>query len=97
MRWLLDECVDAALADQLRKLGHDVIYIAETAPQATDSDVLRRAVVEDRLLLTEDKDFGDLVIQKSTIRARAVVAADKRVPASSEIRATDRCDRTVRR
>ena len=65
MRWLLDECVDAALVLQLRQLGHDVVYIAEVSPQASDIDVIRRATDENRLLLTEDKDFGDLVFRKA--------------------------------
>jgi hypothetical protein len=63
MRWLADECVDAGLVDQLREAGHDVSYIAETASGASDATVLNRANAEDRLLLTEDKDFGDLVFR----------------------------------
>ena len=64
MRWLVDECLDAALVRHLRELGHDVVYMAETAPAASDADVTARAQRESRLLLTEDKDFGDLVIRR---------------------------------
>ncbi|MBI3516942.1 MAG: DUF5615 family PIN-like protein [Proteobacteria bacterium] len=63
MRSLADECVDAAHVSRLRAAGHDVSYIAESASGATDTDVLRRAHDEGRLLLTEDKDFGDLVFR----------------------------------
>ena len=63
MRWLADECVDAALVHRLRGAGHDVIYAAEVASGATDAQILRRANDEDRLLLTEDKDFGELVFR----------------------------------
>ncbi len=63
MRWLADECVDAGLVDQLRTAGHDVAYVAEVAPGATDPEVLRLARDDDRLLLTEDKDFGELVFR----------------------------------
>ena len=63
MRWLADECVDAALVRRLRTAGHDVIYAAEVASGATDAQILRRANDEDRLLLTEDKDFGELVFR----------------------------------
>jgi len=63
VRWLADECVDAALVSRLRGAGHDVSYLAEVASGATDATVLRRAHDEDRLLLTEDKDFGDLVFR----------------------------------
>lgn len=63
MRWIGDECVDAALVRRLRDAGHDVVYVAEVASGATDAQVLRRAQGESRLLLTEDKDFGDLVFR----------------------------------
>jgi predicted nuclease of predicted toxin-antitoxin system len=63
MRWLADECVDAALVRHLRGGGHDVIYAAEVAAGTTDAQLLRRANDEHRLLLTEDKDFGELVFR----------------------------------
>lgn len=63
MRWLIDECVDADLAALLRAFGHDVIYMAEFAPRTADTEVMNHADREDRLLLTEDKDFGDLVFR----------------------------------
>ncbi len=63
MRWLADECVDAALVTHLRGAGHDASYIAEIASGVTDTEALRRAQDEERLFLTEDKDFGELVIR----------------------------------
>jgi predicted nuclease of predicted toxin-antitoxin system len=61
MRFLADECCDAALVDVLRGDGHDVLYAIESLRGATDDDLLTRAVSERRILLTEDKDFGELV------------------------------------
>jgi predicted nuclease of predicted toxin-antitoxin system len=63
MRWLADECVAAALVGRLRAAGHDVSYVAEDEASASDSAVVRLAYAEGRLLLTEDKDFGDLVFR----------------------------------
>src|SRR6516165_3389021 len=63
MRWLADECVDAALVSQLRDAGQDILYVAEVASGATDAEVLRRARNDSRLLLTEDKDFGELLFR----------------------------------
>lgn len=63
MRWLADECVDAALIGRLRQAGHDVIYIAEIDPGVTDRQLIVRANQERRLLLTDDKDFGELVVR----------------------------------
>lgn len=64
MRWLVDECVSARLVGMLRELGHDVAYVVEVAPGADDRDVADCARRDGRLLLTDDKDFGDLVIRQ---------------------------------
>ncbi len=61
MKLLADECCDAALVAALRSDGHDVLYAVESLRGATDDDVLGRADSEGRILLTEDKDFGELV------------------------------------
>ena len=49
---------------RLRERGHDVVYVAETAPAEGDAEIMRRAQADGRLLLTEDKDFGDLVFRR---------------------------------
>jgi len=45
----------------LREAGHDVVAIAEIARGATDDQVLERALNEKQVLITEDRDFGELV------------------------------------
>jgi predicted nuclease of predicted toxin-antitoxin system len=64
MRWLADECVAAPLVAQLRAAGHDVLYVAESEPRASDIEVLALAHAVNRLLLTDDKDFGELVFRQ---------------------------------
>ena len=64
MRWLADECVAAGLVALLRADGHDVVYVAEAAAGLSDADVITLASREMRVLLTEDKDFGDLVFRR---------------------------------
>jgi predicted nuclease of predicted toxin-antitoxin system len=63
MRWLADECVAAALVAALRAAQHDVAYIAEIASGLSDTEALALARAEQRLFLTEDKDFGELVFR----------------------------------
>jgi predicted nuclease of predicted toxin-antitoxin system len=63
VRWLADECVAAYVVAKLRDDGHDVLYVAEVDPSAADDAVVARAMQERRLLLTEDKDFGELVFR----------------------------------
>jgi predicted nuclease of predicted toxin-antitoxin system len=64
VRWLADECIAAPLVGLLRNAGHDVAYVAEAAAGLSDADVVALASSEMRLLLTEDKDFGDLVFRR---------------------------------
>lgn len=64
MRWLADECVDAGLVTKLLESGHDVVYALETLSGTSDTYIVHRAIDENRLLLTEDKDFGELVFRQ---------------------------------
>jgi predicted nuclease of predicted toxin-antitoxin system len=61
MKFVADECCDAGLISLLRSEGHDTIYIKEFRPGALDKEVLEKAFAEERILLTEDKDFGELI------------------------------------
>ena len=63
MRFLANENIpyDAILA--LRDKGHDVLWIRAEAPGSNDADVLKRAIAEERILVTFDKDFGDLAFR----------------------------------
>ncbi len=61
MRFLADECCDSGLVRALREYGYDVTYVPETKAGASDDEVLLDAYNEGRILLTEDKDFGELV------------------------------------
>jgi len=61
MKLLADECCDVSLVAALRKDKHDVLYATESLRGATDSDLLTLAFAEQRILITEDKDFGELV------------------------------------
>ncbi len=61
MRFLADESCDANITRALRNAGHDILDVADVAPRAEDSMVIALAVKESRMLLTEDKDFGQLV------------------------------------
>lgn len=45
----------------LRKAGHDVVAVSEVSSGASDEQVLERALSENRVLITEDLDFGNLV------------------------------------
>ena len=64
MRFLIDENLWQDAVDALRELGHDVASISADAPSSSDVEVLTRAGLEGRTLITSDKDFGDLVFRR---------------------------------
>ena len=62
---MADESVEGLTVEQLRRDGHNVLYVAELHPGIADSGVLSFARAEQSLLLTADKDFGELVYRDS--------------------------------
>lgn len=61
VRFLADESCDFRIVRALRAAGHDVHAIVEDSPGAPDGAVLESARKVNRILLTEDRDFGQLV------------------------------------
>ena len=61
MKFLADESCARPVIFALRQAGHDVLAIAEVAKGAVDEKVIERALSERRVLITEDRDFGELV------------------------------------
>ena len=60
MRFHANENIEVEVVEFLRGLGHDVTYAAEIEPRASDEQVLDRATAERRILITSDRDFGEL-------------------------------------
>ena len=63
MRLCANENIPEDCVLRLRQAQHDVLWIREAAPGSSDLEVLARALREDRLLITFDKDFGELVFR----------------------------------
>ncbi|MBK7870776.1 MAG: DUF5615 family PIN-like protein [Saprospiraceae bacterium] len=61
MNFIADEGLDKTLVMLLRASGHDVFYFAEEAQSTDDETILDFANKENRILLTRDKDFGELI------------------------------------
>ena len=70
---LADESVDRKVVSRLRQDGHEVLYVAELEPGITDAAVLERANERSALLLTADKDFGELVFREGRLTTNGVV------------------------
>jgi predicted nuclease of predicted toxin-antitoxin system len=61
LRFLADESCDFTVVRALRATGHDVLAVSEVTSRSDDRELIERAAQEQRVLLTEDKDFGWLV------------------------------------
>jgi predicted nuclease of predicted toxin-antitoxin system len=63
MNFVADEGVERQIVDRLRRDGHNVLYIADSAPGDQDEKVLQHAANQQAVLITSDKDFGELVFR----------------------------------
>jgi predicted nuclease of predicted toxin-antitoxin system len=73
MNLLADESVDRQIVERLRQDGHEVLYVAEMEPGIPDDVVLERANEKSALLVTADKDFGELVFRDKRLTTDGVI------------------------
>jgi predicted nuclease of predicted toxin-antitoxin system len=64
MDFLADENLPSPLVAWIRDTGHDVLYAAESQPGAEDMEWLSLAEGAGRVIMTSDKDFGELVFRE---------------------------------
>jgi predicted nuclease of predicted toxin-antitoxin system len=72
-KFLVDESCPRAIVQALRAAGHDATYAAETSRRADDRDLVALAHAEDRIIVTEDFDFGELLIRHQLKAPGAIV------------------------
>lgn len=64
---LADEGLDLPIVQQLRRAGYEVLYVMEMEPGISDEVILAQAERLGALLITADKDFGELVFRQGKI------------------------------
>lgn len=69
LRFIVDENIEVEIVEAIRKMGYDVEYVAETDPGATDEVLLQKARHLGAILVTNDKDFGELVFRRKQVTA----------------------------
>lgn len=67
MNFVADESVDRQVVGRLREDGHDVLFVAEIEPSISDDALLTMANQYGSLLLTADKDFGELIFRQGRV------------------------------
>ena len=70
---LIDECVDPRVTRWLRQEGHEAYSVFEEARGATDDALVRKAYRERRVLVTNDKAFGESIFREGTPHGGAVL------------------------
>jgi predicted nuclease of predicted toxin-antitoxin system len=72
MRFIVDACTGPTVAAWLEEQGHNVVSVHEIGPSWSDSQVLQQARKGNYILITNDKDFGELVF-RTRRRHRGVI------------------------
>jgi predicted nuclease of predicted toxin-antitoxin system len=73
MNFLADENLEKPIVDWLREEGYNVLYIAEKAPSIKDEKIIKLARKENKILITNDKDFGELVFHYGQITSGIIL------------------------
>lgn len=61
MKVLIDVSAGFSVGQVFAERGHDVLYVRDRDPRMPDTDILAWANEEQRIVVTQDKDFGELV------------------------------------
>src|SRR5688572_2699657 len=89
VRFIVDACTGPTVARHLESLGHDVFSVYDRAPTMSDVDILAKGVSETRIVITNDKDFGESIFRDRLSHCGVVFLRlqDERPP--SKIRVLD--------
>lgn len=90
MRFIVDECVGPAVARWLMELGHDVYSVYDQARGVDDEAVMAVAVTDHRILITNDKDFGEKVYRDRSLHSGVIMLRLVDQSPRSKIAAVDR-------
>jgi len=84
MNFVADESIDRQIVHRLREDGHLIFDVTEMDPGISDDEVLSKANEESAILLTADRDFGDLVFRQGRITGGIVLIRLAGLPSESK-------------
>ena len=73
MKFLAEVNVEKSIVEEITTLGYDIKCVTSINPLMTDEDVLSTANSEDRILITNDKDFGEIVFRQQLIASGIIL------------------------
>lgn len=74
MRFLVDQAVSWRVANDLTVAGHDAVHVRDLGMStARDAVILDRAASEDRIIITQDTDFGTLLVASGSERPSVIL------------------------
>lgn len=73
LKFLVDVGVGRKVEKWLAENGYDIKCMRDINPKAPDSEILRFAVTEDRMIITMDKDFGELVYNSGRLHSGVLI------------------------
>jgi predicted nuclease of predicted toxin-antitoxin system len=90
VRFIIDENISPSIGNALQQAGHDVIAAAIVCPGQPDRDVVRIAQAEARIVISEDKDFGELAFRDGLFPISLIrIALPASTPADKTTRLLD--------
>lgn len=84
MNFFADEGVDGQIVARLREDGHDVLYAAEDFSGVGDEEILRLSNENERILITRDKDFGELAYRDKSIHSGIILSRLYELPSEKK-------------
>jgi predicted nuclease of predicted toxin-antitoxin system len=73
MRLLADENIPRKIVDRISENGHNILWIKDTAPRSSDDRILSIAEADERIILTFDRDFGQLVCERKLLATQGII------------------------
>jgi len=95
MRFLVDECTGPAVARWLHGRGHEVFSVYEEARGMDDGDIIQLAFIEDWILVTNDKGFGEKVYRERHPHKGVVLLRLDDERASNKSRSSGDCSKVT--
>lgn len=90
MRFIVDECTGPAVASWLKDNGHEVFSVYDEARGMSDNDIIQKAHNEEWILITNDKDFGEMVHRDRRLHRGVILLRLEDERSASKIRVLSR-------